>query len=185
MRRSLWLCRVNLCIQAEEAQQPKIAEQPLSEVERDQVRRYRELQRFLKGSPFYVRPPRQSEHAGAWPCSPSQTRRATTARETTVLIVPGRAISADLARYSDQYHTSEDSAGPRLAEYVSQTSYTKCRAFPAELLARHGENPHARARAHPRRCCRCTNGFLRCETCCANQPDRPFCSRQPNECGVV
>lgn len=147
MRRSLWLCRVNLCIQAEEAQQPKIAEQPLSEVERDQVRRYRELQRFLKGSPFYVRPPRQSEHAGTWPCSPSQTRRATTARETTVLIVSGRAISADLARYSDQYHTSEDSAGPRLAEYVSQTSYTKCRAFPAELLARHGENPHTRARA--------------------------------------
>lgn len=42
----------------------KIAEQPLSELERDQVRRYRELQRFLRGSPFYVRPPRQSEHAG-------------------------------------------------------------------------------------------------------------------------
>lgn len=147
MRRSLWLCRVNAWVQADEEQQPEIAEQPLSELERDQVRRYRELQRFLKGSPFYVRPPRQSEHAGTWPCSPQQTSHST--KNYSSERVPGRAISADLARYSDQYHTSEDSAGPRLAEYVSQTSYTKCRAFPAELLARHGENTHAcHARAH-------------------------------------
>ena len=51
-------------MQDEESQALKIAEQPLNELERDQVRRYRELQRFLKSSPFYVRPPRQSEHAG-------------------------------------------------------------------------------------------------------------------------
>ena len=55
----------NVLTQDEETKQPKIAEQPLSELERDQVRRYRELQRFLRTSPFYLRPPRQIEHAGA------------------------------------------------------------------------------------------------------------------------
>jgi hypothetical protein len=40
------------------------------------------------------------------------------------------AIPADLARYSDQYHNSQDAAAPRLADYVSKSNFTKCRAFP-------------------------------------------------------
>jgi len=63
-RRWLTLLRSLCCVRQDEAQVPQIAEQPLSESERDQVKRYREIQRFLKSSPFYVRPPRQSEHAG-------------------------------------------------------------------------------------------------------------------------
>ena len=40
---------------------PPLAEQPFSERERELVKRYRDIQKFLKQSPFYVRPPRQSE----------------------------------------------------------------------------------------------------------------------------
>lgn len=42
---------------------PLLAEQPLDERERRLIKHYRDIQKFLKNSPFYVRPPRQSEHA--------------------------------------------------------------------------------------------------------------------------
>jgi hypothetical protein len=42
-----------------------LAEQPLSEPERDLVRRYREINNFLKLSPFHVREPAKEQHAGA------------------------------------------------------------------------------------------------------------------------
>lgn len=40
-----------------------LAEQPLSEIERHKIRRYREINSFLKQSPFYVREPPKDEHA--------------------------------------------------------------------------------------------------------------------------
>ena len=98
-----------LAVQDDKEGQLLIAEQPLSEAEREQVKRYRELQRFLKNSPFYVRPPRQSEHAD---------------------------LARYSDQYQEN---SDESASLRLADYVARTSETKCRAFPAELLTRHAK----------------------------------------------